>query len=97
MIPPELLEWADLPAIALVIAMSQLLKPIVKEFAWIKKDPARIIFLPIILGICIGILLETTSATFELNMAVRRVLVDAFGSAGLFKAGKTVAGKGKGV
>jgi len=90
MIPPELLKWADLPTIALVILASQLLRPVVEDLAWIKKDKDRIVFLPICLGMLIGVLVEVTTSEFDLYMAVRRILVDAFGAAGVFKTGKVM-------
>ena len=84
MIPPELLKWADLPIIGLIILASQVLRPVVAR--WLKDD--LIILLPLVLGLAIGVLTELGTASFDLNMAVRRVLVDAFGAAGMFRVFK---------
>lgn len=90
MIPPELLAVADPFTIGLVVFLSQLLRPIVEDIAWFKVDPDRIIFVPLVLGLIVGLLLEATTDTFNWQMALRRCIINSVGAAGTYKVGKVL-------
>ena len=95
MIPPEILAVADPFTIGLVVFLSQLLRPMVEKLPWFRDDTDRAIFIPLVLGLVVGMALEISTETFNWPMAMRRCIINSVGAAGTYKLGKVLM-EGKG-
>ena len=90
MIPPEILAVADPFTIGLIVFLSQLLRPVIDKLPWFRNDSDRVIFLPLALGLIMGMVLEAGTSNFDWPMAMRRCIINSVGAAGTYKLGKVL-------
>lgn len=88
MIPPEILKWADPVTISIVMVATDALRPFVMRIGWVGEDEDRIIVVPLVLGLAVGVLIEFTTPEFSVPMALRRIIINALGAAGAYRAMK---------
>lgn len=77
---------ADVPLAVLVICITKVVRPFVGR--WFPGP--RIVFVPLMLGLALGVLTEYHTAQLDLFMAWRRFLLYGFVPAAMYRTGRIV-------
>lgn len=76
-----LMQHADPLNVIVVVILSYLIRPWIRRWSFFAADNDRLLILPVLLGVPLGFLVEYTTPTFALSVAIRRSLACGCGAA----------------
>lgn len=76
-----LMQHADPLNVIVVVILSYLIRPWIRRWQFFAADNDRLLILPVLLGVPLGFLVEYTTPTFALSVAIRRALACGCGAA----------------